>query len=198
MATSPRIPPGTRSEVGTLNFLIASALGRLAGTGPLNIMTTLGRHRRLFRRWLRFAGGLMPGGTLPRTDSELVILRCAHNCSSPYEWEHHRRIGALEGLSEADIERVKAGPDADGWSERQAALLRATDELHANRTISDASWAALARHLGEKELIELCLLVGHYEMVAMTLNSLGTPLDRVPERPGRVAQIVARRRRRRR
>ncbi|HET8672856.1 MAG TPA: carboxymuconolactone decarboxylase family protein [Thermoleophilaceae bacterium] len=198
MASAPRIPPGTRSDVGTLNFLIASALGRVAGTGPLNIMTTLGRHRRLFRRWLRFAGGLMPGGTLPRTDSELVILRCAHNCSSPYEWEHHQRIGALEGLSQADIERVKAGPDADGWSERQAALLRATDELHANRTISDGAWDGLARHLGEKELIELCLLVGHYEMIAMTLNSLGTPLDRVPERPGRVAQAVTRLRKRRR
>jgi len=198
MAGAPRIPPGTRSDVGTLNFLIASALGRLAGTGPPGIMTTLGRHRRLFRRWLRFAGALMPGGTLPRTDSELVILRCAHNCSSPYEWEHHSRIGALEGLSTADIERVKAGPDADGWPERQTALLRATDELHANRTISDGAWEALARHLGEKELIELCLLVGHYEMVAMTLNSLGTPLDRVPDTPGNVAQVVTRLRRRRR
>ena len=40
---------------------------------------TIARHRRLFRPWLRFAATLMPGGVLPRADSELVILRVAHN-----------------------------------------------------------------------------------------------------------------------
>jgi hypothetical protein len=39
--------------------------------------------------------------------------------------------------------------------------------------ITDATWAMLAADLRETELIELCFLVGHYEMLAMTLNSLG-------------------------
>jgi hypothetical protein len=31
----------------------------------------------------------------------------------------------------------------------------------------------LSDELTDRQLIELCLLVGHYEMLAMTLNSLG-------------------------
>ena len=84
----------------------------------------------------------MPGGKLPRDESEIVILRVAHNTECEYEWRHHERLGAQAGLSAEEIERVKDGPDA-GWSERRAALLRATDELHADRRISDAVWAEL-------------------------------------------------------
>ncbi|MDQ1680340.1 MAG: hypothetical protein QOI42_1199 [Frankiaceae bacterium] len=75
---TPRIEPGTREQTGTVNALIARAIGLASGTaGPPALFTTLGRHRRLFRPWLRFAGRLMPGGKLPRRDGELVILRVA-------------------------------------------------------------------------------------------------------------------------
>jgi alkylhydroperoxidase family enzyme len=77
--THARIPPGTPRDIGPVNFAVARALGVATGGGPPHIFTTLARHRRLFRRWLRFAGALMPGGTLPRADSELLILRVAHN-----------------------------------------------------------------------------------------------------------------------
>ena len=93
MSAGPRIEPGSRRQTGTVNALIASAIGAATGGGPPHIFTTLGRHRRLFRPWLRFAGRLMPGGELPRQDSELLILRVAANCGCDYEWRHHERIG---------------------------------------------------------------------------------------------------------
>jgi alkylhydroperoxidase family enzyme len=119
----------------------------------------------------------MPRGTLPRADTELLILRVAHNCASAYEWGHHVRLGRQAGLSDADIECVRVGPGAEGLAPRQAALLRAADELHEDRAIGDASWAELRAELDDKLLIELCLLVGHYEMLAMTLNSLRVQPD---------------------
>ena len=119
-----------------------------------------------------FAGRLMPGGTLPREDTELVILRVAHNCRCEYEWRHHERLGEAAGLSRADVERTRGDRAAPEWSERQRALLWAADELHERRELSDEAWAELSRHLTEPELIELCLLIGHYEMLAMTINSL--------------------------
>src|SRR5256885_6070053 len=135
-AATPRIEPGTRREIGALNTLICRAIGLGARTGgPPNIFTTLARHRRLFRRWLRFAGKLMPGGSLPRRDTELVILRVSVVCGCDYEWGHHVRLGRRAGLSGEEIERVGAGPDADGWSDHDRALLRAVDELHRDRVI---------------------------------------------------------------
>ncbi len=174
---APRIPPGTPHEIGAVNALIARVLGSVAGTGPPNVFTTLARHRGLFRKWLVFAGGLMPGGTLPRIDTELLILRVAHLAGSDYEWQHHEALGRRVGLSDREIAAARTGPAAEGISRRQAALLRAADELHAHRRVGDAAYAELAEHLDAVGIIELCLLVGHYEMLAMTLNTLGVEPD---------------------
>src|SRR5215210_4513907 len=131
-----RIAPGTRAQTGIINALIARAIGLGAGTaGPPALFTTLGRHRRLFRPWLRFASGLMPRGALPRADAELVILRVAVLCACAYEWTQHERIAPRVGLDKEAVARVREGADAPGWNARQAALIRAADELHAHRTL---------------------------------------------------------------
>jgi alkylhydroperoxidase family enzyme len=179
MTQAARIAPGTTAQIGRINTLIARVIGLASGTGrPPNLFTTVARHRRLFRPWLRFAGALMPRGSLPRADSELLILRVAHNCRSDYEWRHHERIGLTVGLSAAQIAAVgDRDPSAADFDARQSSLLRAADELHEQRDISDQLWAELGSRLTEVELIELCMLVGHYEMLAMTLNALRVEPD---------------------
>jgi hypothetical protein len=49
--------------------------------------------------------------------------------------------------------------------------------LHADACIGDETWAALAARYDEKQLIEVPMLVGHYHMVAFTLNALGVQLE---------------------
>lgn len=187
---APRVAPGTRRDIGAVNLAIARLIGAAAGSGPPNLFTTLARHRRLYRPWLRFAAALMPRGALPRRDGELVILRVATLCDCPYELTQHRRLAAREGITDAEIERVAAGADAAGWSPREAALLGAVDELHDRRTLADETWARLAEHLSTTELIELPMLVGHYEMLAMTLNSLRVRPDVLGSPPGRLGRLA--------
>jgi AhpD family alkylhydroperoxidase len=179
----PRIAPGTRRQVGALNTVILRAIGLGVGGRAPNVFTTLARHRSLFRRWLLFAGRLMPGGKLPRRDSELVILRVAHNTGSEYEWAQHERLGRAAGLSETEIARVREGAEAPDWSERQALILAAVDELHDGDRIAAETWEGLARHLDPVGLIELCMLAGHYTMLAGTLNSLQVQSDPIAEKP---------------
>ena len=167
-----RIAPGGRREVGSLAWGISHIAGRVAGTGPPNLFLTLARNRKLFRGWLRFAGRLMPGGRLPRRETELVILRVAHLTSCRYEFDHHVRLGRRAGLGNADFARVLEGPEADGWSERDRALLAAVDRLHADRDLDDAEWHSLRSHLDEREAIEFCMLVGHYQLLATTIATL--------------------------
>ncbi len=182
-ASPPRIAPGGRREIGLVNTVVVRVAGAVIGREVPNVFTTLARHPGLFRRWLVFAGGLMPGGKLPRAETELAILRVAHNTRCAYEWDHHERIGRRAGLTAEEIERVRAdgAPDA-AWSGRKRLVLLAADALHADGAIGDALWAELATAFEERELIELCLLVGHYEMLAMTLNTLRVQLDPPPRR----------------
>ncbi len=175
----PRIPPGRGRELSPTARVFGAIAKRATRGRAVNIWSTLGRHKRLFRPWLMFAGRLMPGGLLPRAEAELVILRVGWNCRAEYEWAQHVVIGKRAGLDDATIARVPEGPQAGGWSERQAAILSAVDELHADRHVSDATWDRL-RGVGfdEPRLIELCMLTGNYEMLAMTLNSAGVQVEK--------------------
>lgn len=175
---SARIGPGRRRDVGVAGWVFARLAGRVMGTEPPAVFLTLGRTRGLFWGWLHFAGRLMPGGRLPRRESELVILRVATLAGSDYELAHHRRLGRRTGLTDAELDRVAEGPDAPGWTERERVLLRATDELHRDRDLGDETWAELGRHLDDRRRIELLLLAGHYEMLATTLHVLRVPPDR--------------------
>ena len=171
----PRIPPLPEAELTPQQQDLLKGIGGPAGdAGALNIFLTLVRHPGLFRRWLPFGGKLLTG-KLPARDREILILRTAVNCDSPYEWAQHVRIGLASGLDTAEIERIKAGPAA--WDEFGAVLLRAADELHKESTISDATWAALAERYDELQLVEVPMVVGHYHLVAFTLNTLGVPIE---------------------
>lgn len=169
--------PGGRSDVGLVIWAFARLAGRVARTEPPHIFLTLGRHRRLFWGWLHFAGRLMPGGRLPRRESELVILRVAHLVGSDYESSHHRRMGRRVGLTQAQIDRVADGPAAPGWTDRERILLASVDSLHERADLDDGAWSTLRSHLDERQAIEFCQLVGHYEMLAKTLRVLRVGLD---------------------
>jgi alkylhydroperoxidase family enzyme len=67
-----------------------------------------------------------------------VILRAGWLSKSEYEWAQHNRIAREEGLSADEIERVKEGGNAAGWTPAETALLNAVDELLADKTLSDA------------------------------------------------------------
>ena len=82
-------------------------------------------------------------------------------------------IARAAGISDEEIARVTQGPDAPGWDAFERALLTAADELHRDACIGEATWAALAERYDERQLVEVPMLVGHYHMVAFTLNSLG-------------------------
>jgi AhpD family alkylhydroperoxidase len=180
--TGARIAPGGRSEVGLLAWVVSRVAGRAMRTEPPKLFLTLGRHRKLFRAWLRFAGRLMPRGLLPRRETELVILRVAHLASCRYEFDHHVRLGRRAGLDDADLDRVVQGPDAPGWSARERTMLGAVDRMHADRDLDDRSWQSLREHLDEREAIELCMLAGHYEMLATTIATLRIEPDRARRR----------------
>ena len=169
-----RVQPATGRELHPLMRPVVAASARAIGSKrPANIIATFARHPKLLVSWLVFGGRLMPRGRLERSETELVILRVAWNNRCRYEWDHHVRIGKRAGLTDAEIDRVGEGPDAEGWSESQRALLRACDEFHADHRIGDETWSELAELFDQPNLIEVTMLIGHYEMLAGVIATLG-------------------------
>jgi alkylhydroperoxidase family enzyme len=175
--TQPRIPPlAPADRDDQARELLAQAGGPAAGA--THIFSTLVRHPGLFRKWLPFGGKLL-AGKLPARDRELLILRTGWNCRSDYEWAQHVLIAKRSDLTSEEIERVRSSDGADDarWSPFDAALVRAADELHTVACLSDGTWAVLAERYDERQLVEVPMVVGHYHMVAFTLNSLGVPVE---------------------
>ena len=73
-------------------------------------------------------------------------------------------------------------PPADGFTQRQRTLLAVSDELLARRALSDTTWSAVQATLSDREAIELCLLIGHYQGLASAIGGLGIQIEHVPGR----------------
>jgi alkylhydroperoxidase family enzyme len=147
------------------------------GDEPYNIFRTLAHHPKLLKRWGVFGGHVLSKSTLPVRPRELAILRVGWLCQSEYEWAQHVRIARQVGFTDDDITRIARGPDADGWTEDERAVLRATDELHEDAFVTDETWAELAQTWSTEQLIDLVFTVGQYHLVSMALNTLGVQLD---------------------
>lgn len=174
----PRIAPGGLRELGPAGYAFSRLAGRVTGTEPPAIFTTLGRARRTYWAWMAFAGSLMPFGHLPRRESELVILRVAHLRNSAYERAHHEQLGRRAGLSPSEIERSAQDALDAGWDARDRAILDTVDVFVRADDVDEATWTALRGHLSERETIELLLLIGNYRMLAGVLHVLRVSPDR--------------------
>ena len=172
----PRIGPLGPDEIGDDAMdTIAAVLQAQALPGRKDVpefIATMIRHRELFQRQADLSAKLF-AGALPFRLTELVLLRTAWLCQGGYVWGHHSQMAKKAcGFSAEDIERIIAGSDAAGWDEQDRAVLRAVEELHETSTISDETWAMLARHLDDRQLIELPILVGQMHGVIYTQNAL--------------------------
>jgi 4-carboxymuconolactone decarboxylase len=180
--SAPRIAPVDldrldADQAAALEPFLATHGGRVGGGRILNIFRTLAHAPKAMTAFLGWGNYILSRrSALSQRDRELVILRTGYNCRSGYEWTQHKRIGLDCGLTEDEIARIQAGPDADGWSEIDRAMLRATDELTGNHHISDATWAALGG-LGDKGRMDLVFTVGQYTQVSMMLNSFGVQVE---------------------
>jgi 4-carboxymuconolactone decarboxylase len=143
-----------------------------------------GRTQQLFRICVRapemcqaWVGVTRSFGQLSMSphDRELVILRTSWLCKNEYTWANHVPAAKRVGLSDEDILRIAKGPA--GWQGFDKMLLEATDALHTDQFVPDATWKALSARYGDPQLEELVFMVGQYTFAAMWARSAGLPLE---------------------
>ncbi len=149
------------------------------GTGQraANVFVTFVRNPPGDRLRGGVTGHILNATTLSVRQRELLLMRIGVLCRSEYEWAAHSRLGRRAGMTDADVDRIVAGPDSGGGDALETAMLRATDELYRDDVISAETWAALSKGLDSKRLLDLLIAVGGYRAVSMAINSAGVQLD---------------------
>jgi 4-carboxymuconolactone decarboxylase len=142
-------------------------------------MRVLAVNGRLHLPYLFWNSRVMPGGELPRAQTEAVIIRVAWLCRSEYEWTQHKAIGRHNGLTAEQVEAAGPDPGSDVFDDELRTLLAAVPELLDQHVLSDESYEALRAFLAPALVLEFIMLVGTYTGLAGALNTFGVPLEDV-------------------
>lgn len=172
----PRVAPLADAEA-TPEQAAAMAPFASGGRPLLNIFRTLGRvpeALEAFRPWGSYV--LSRRNSLSARQREIVILRVGARCRAGYEFAQHSRIGRHAGLSDAEIERLRAG-GREGWAADEALLVQAADEIVADQFVSDATWAGLCAQFTERQAMDVVFTAAAYVLVSTFLNSFGVQLE---------------------
>ena len=150
---------------------LSSGAGGLAG--PFNAMLyapAVGHALQELGAAIRFRTELAP------RIRELAILMVAQAWDSEYERASHEPIGREAGLTEPEIEALRAGADP-GFADKQEqvaySVLRALTGPVAD--LDDEEYDTAATVLGEQALVEVSALVGYYATLALQLRIFRVP-----------------------
>jgi 4-carboxymuconolactone decarboxylase len=147
-------------------------------SAPFNFHKTMAYNPVTLKEWIPFGEAILFRNALPPREREIVILRVAYNLRCDYEWGAHASFSLREKwLNEAELARLAHQvPDAQ-WTESEAALIRATDDIVYRGEIGDAQWAMLSNTFTPAQLIDLIFVAGNFMMLASFMKSFRIPLD---------------------
>ncbi len=138
---------------------------------PIQIHCLLANHPALLNAWWNYRMHSVAGGDLEQRDCELIILRIAVHMKAWYEWAAHVDRGLAAGLTLPEIYRVAEGPTAAAWSNKDAMLLGAVDQLVSEHRIDPASRAGLETVFSRKQIMDIISLQGLYITIACVIGT---------------------------
>jgi 4-carboxymuconolactone decarboxylase len=180
---TPRIPPVAAKD-WTPEQKAAAAKAN-AGDGSNDNFRTAVHNPELARAWwdwLRFVHDnpgtrAKAGDALPLIDKELLVMRTNYLNNDDWVWAVHVPMAINWGRTKEDVARIAKGPDAPGWNEKDAALVRAADELHYQAFVTDRTWNTLTKYYNTRQMLDILFMAGVYATNAYFANSTGIPFN---------------------
>jgi AhpD family alkylhydroperoxidase len=146
------------------------------GREPIALYRALANAPTLLRAYSVLARSLRHDAVTDRRLRELVILRTAQLTSSPYEWAHHVPMATAAGVSDEQIEALRAWEASSVFDERERAVLRGAEAVHA-LAVDDETYEELERTLGETGALEIVLTAAFYQSVSRLIQALDLELE---------------------
>ena len=116
---------------------------------------------------------------------ELARLVVSREMDQVFEWTVHEPRALKVGLEPAIIDVVRYRKPLTGVGEKEAAIIQLGREVFQKHHVESDTYARAFKLLGEKNLVDLCFLMGSYSTTAILLHTvdLHLPYDRKPLLP---------------
>jgi len=117
--------------------------------------------------------------SVPARLNEFAILITARAWDADYEWYAHYPLALKAGLKPEVAADLAKGQRPRGMATDETAVYDFVTELRATHKVSDPTYGAAHKVLGDQGVIDLVALSGYYDLVSMTLNTaqVATPTD---------------------
>ncbi|WP_275293803.1 carboxymuconolactone decarboxylase family protein [Amycolatopsis sp. La24] len=122
--------------------------------------------------WNSLLGAIRGQGTLPGDLRELAVLRVAALNGADYEWAAHEPVARKEGMTAEQVGALRVDGDTALLDERQRAAVAYTDAMTENVSVPEEVFSALHKHFDSREIVELTVTVGAYNLVSRFLVAL--------------------------
>ncbi len=106
--------------------------------------------------------------------SELVILVVARQWTQQVEWYIHEPIAIKVGIKPEVVRAIAEGRRPAGMPEDEEIVYDFCSELHANKSISDATYNRALARFGEQGIMDMLGINGYYTFLAMIMNGTRT------------------------
>ena len=108
--------------------------------------------------------------SIPWKLRELAILVTAFHWKAQYEWFAHESEAIKAGLTQDIIEAIKVGVRPDFQDLAEEEIYDFCCELYSSKRVSESIYQKVADRHGVIGATDLAGLLGHYNLIAITLN----------------------------
>ena len=144
----------------------------------INIYKVLLHNPALAESWFKHINTVRWGTELDGRLREILIIRLGHLTGSAYILRQHvPQLAEAEGLSRAQCDALHHWQDTGHFSARERAALAFADSMTESIEVPDAIFEPLRDHFNERQILELAVLVGTYNMHSRILQALNVDLE---------------------
>jgi AhpD family alkylhydroperoxidase len=156
---------------------IAALAGKIRGArgGQLHVFYKALLHTPgLASAWFDFNNAVRFQTGLGDRVRELVILRVSALTGCDYVWSvHESKYAGAAGLTPKEVGALRDWRKSGVYGEKERALLAYVDAVTQDVAVADAVFDGMRNHYSEREILELTVLIGAYNMQARLLVALG-------------------------
>jgi len=160
---------------------LSELMGRIRGARRgrlINVYRLLLHSPALAEAWFGLNNAVRWKTQLEGRLRELIIIRIGISCRANYILRQHiPKLASAEGLQPADWEALADWPQSSRFDERQCAALAYADALTETAGAGADAVARLKVFFAERQIVELTVLIGAYNMHARVLNGLDLDLE---------------------
>jgi 4-carboxymuconolactone decarboxylase len=169
LASRESVPENQRAAFDEL----LKGYGSVPRFGPGSVMIHVPNAHRLVNAVNKY---LRTESSLPKKIQELAMLVTAREMDCQYIWNAHAASARESGIGAATVEALRERKELPKLADDESAVVRFGQEYFRTHRISRGTFQAVLEQLGRQGAVELGLIMGNYNSLALLVNSFDVDL----------------------